>query len=74
MLAEAISTTFIPHTRSPPTPRAYPLLLKMNNRNSVIIFGGSSESYITNDIWEFSLYSLTWTEIRPLSTEFPSNF
>ena len=74
MLAEALSMTFIPPTRSSPSARTFSLLLKMNIRNSIIVFGGWSESIENNDLWEFSLSSLTWTEIKPLSNKVPRNF
>ena len=73
-LAEALITTFIPPTKSPPLPNHYNLLLYIATRNSLIVFGGLKESTNTNDLWEFSLSSLTWSEIKSTTSNIPRIF
>ena len=72
--AEALSTTYIPSTKSPPQPLYFTLLFHINLRSSLIVFGGLEASTNTNNIWEFSLSSLTWNEIKPTSSQIPRIF
>jgi hypothetical protein len=40
-------------------------------RSSLLIFGGWNGESSFNDLWEFSLNSLTWSKILPSSLEVP---
>ena len=73
-LCNSISINYIPKTKSPPSPRFYSLMDHMTSRSSLIVFGGSNGASNFNDLWEFSLTSMTWSEIVPLSVEIPCSF
>ena len=54
---------FIPKTKSPPCPRLSAFMCYLKPRNSVILFGGWNMITIFDDLWEFSLDSLTWQKV-----------
>lgn len=72
-LCESLTLNFIPKTKSPPSQRLYSYIDFIQSRSSLIIFGGASGSSALNDLWEFSLTDLAWSEIVPLSSEKPCN-
>ena len=72
-VCQSVSLNFIPKTKSPPSQRAYQYIDFIHSRSSLIIFGGASRYSALNDLWEFSLASLTWNEIVPFSPQKPCN-
>jgi hypothetical protein len=73
-LCDSLELNFIPSTKTPPSSRYNSFLDYLKPRSSLILFGGSQGTLLCNDIWEFSLQSMTWQEIIPLSREVPGIF
>lgn len=65
---------FIPETKTPPSLRSGALMDYFEPHSTLIIFGGVEGIKYLNDIWEFSLEYLTWSEILILSSAKPCNF
>lgn len=72
-IVQSIHLNFIPETKTPPSARSKAFMDYLEPRKSLIVFGGFDGSVLMNDIWEFSIESLTWNEVLSLSTDKPSN-
>lgn len=70
-VSSQVPISYIPKSKTPPPQRYYALLTYCALRESFIIFGGSSGSDNYNDIWEYSLSDLGWSQVDPISNEVP---
>jgi N-acetylneuraminic acid mutarotase len=73
-LSAAVTTKFIPSTKSPPSQRFYSFLDYLPSRSSLILFGGSDGPNYFNDLFEFSLETSSWKQVVPLSSDIPRKF
>jgi hypothetical protein len=60
---EALSSSYIPSTGTPPDQRELSGLVYDSSSQKVYIYGGRSNSFYS-DMWEFDLTSKTWTEMH----------
>jgi hypothetical protein len=60
---EALSSSHIPKTGTPPNQRELSGLAYDSSSNKIYIYGGRLESFF-DDMWEFDLTSKSWTEIH----------
>jgi N-acetylneuraminic acid mutarotase len=70
----ALTPTYIPKTKTPPSPRVNSLLLFHDSESCLILFGGQSGSFFFSDLYNFSLSSNQWTSISPTSVNSPGIF
>jgi hypothetical protein len=63
--------SFIPSSKSPPSPRIESFMDYLPTRNSLIIFGGLNDEVSSNDLWSFSLTTLTWERLLITSKSIP---
>ena len=73
-LSAAVTTKFIPTTKSPPSQRFYAFLDYLQSKSSLVLFGGYDGQNYFNDLHEFSLETSTWKQVVPLSSEIPRKF
>lgn len=62
-LCFSITLSYIPSTRSSPSPRYQSFMNHLKSRNSLIVYGGFNMMTIFDDMWEFSFDSLAWENV-----------
>jgi hypothetical protein len=63
--------SYIPSTGTPPSPRIYSVLSFSPSQSSLVLFGGLSLNAAQNDLWSFSLSSLFWSRVNPMTHTVP---
>lgn len=73
LVSAELNFTYIPPYRTPPSMRSGHIMSLSTSMNSLILFGGTYTPLLYNDLWFYSLTTLSWTESTPTTSERPSN-
>ncbi|OMJ89070.1 hypothetical protein SteCoe_8896 [Stentor coeruleus] len=72
LVSGEINLSYIPPNKTPPKPRSGHIQCSLPSSNSLIIFGGAYSEILYNDLWLFTINTLSWSEINPTTSELPS--